>query len=300
MRIFITGGTGFIGSALVQALKAEHHKLTLLTRNKNQKSEDEQIQYCYSLEELADLNTFDAVINLAGEPIFDKRWTEEQKKKLWQSRIDMTTKLSELIRKSDNPPHTFISGSAIGIYGDLPRSANFYTESTACIASDFAAQLCQAWEKSALQAESVETRVCLIRTGTVLSPNGGALKKMLPLYQYGLGGKLGSGKQYWGWISLQDHIQAVIFLLKNANCTGVFNFVAPNPVTNSEFNRIVAKAVNRPAIFNAPTFMLRLVLGERAGLLLDNQQLVPEKLLQAGFQFQDPILTEKIFLKPPK
>ncbi|QLB19427.1 TIGR01777 family oxidoreductase [Mannheimia granulomatis] len=300
MKILVTGGTGFIGTELVRCLKSENHHFTLLTRNRELKSDDKQIQYCYSLDEFSDLNDFDAVINFAGEPIFDKHWTEKQKEKLFKSRIEVTAKLSKLIQQSQQPPHTFLSGSAIGIYGDLPQSSNFYTESTACIAGDFAATLCQAWENEALKAASEKTRVCVIRTGMVLSPNGGALKKMLPLYKCGLGGKLGSGKQYWGWISLQDHVQAVIFLLKNANCSGAFNFVAPNPVTNAEFNEALARAVQKPAIFHVPAFMLKLILGERANLLLDNQQIIPEKLVKAGFQFQDPILSEKVFLKAPK
>lgn len=298
MRIFITGGTGFIGSELVKYLKSEKHHLILLTRDPKLKSEDKQIQYCYSLADLTDFNDIDAVINLAGEPIFDSAWTVEQKQKLIKSRVEITAQISKLIRNSENPPHTFLSGSAIGIYGDLPISTSFYEESTTCYDEHFAADLCQQWEMAARQAESDKTRVCFIRTGMVLSPMGGALKKMLPLYQNGLGGKLGSGKQYWGWISLRDHIQAVIFLLKNATCSGAFNVVAPNPVTNEQFNRMFAKAVKRPAIFAVPTFILKLTLGERACLLLDNQPLVPKKLLEAGFQFQDPILSENIFLNP--
>ncbi|MEG9532089.1 TIGR01777 family oxidoreductase [Mannheimia indoligenes] len=298
MNILITGGTGFIGTELIKKLKPENHHFTLLVRDKGKKSDDKQITYCYSLDEFSDLNDFDAVINLAGEPIFDKRWTEQQKRKLIESRVKITNKLSELINASVNPPHTFLSGSAIGIYGDLPKSANFYTESTACYQDCFTNHLCQQWERAALEAESDKTRVCLIRTGTVFSPEGGALKKILPIYKCGLGGKLGSGKQYWAWISRRDHVQAVIFLLKNANCSGVYNFVAPNPVRNEEFNRILANAVNRPAFFAVPEFALKLGLGERACLVLDNQQLIPEKLLAAGFEFQDPILTENIFLNP--
>lgn len=298
MHILVTGGTGFIGTELIKQLKPEKHHFTILTRDKEAKKDEPQITYCHSLDEFSDLNAFDAVINLAGEPIFDKRWTEEQKRKLVESRVKVTNKLSELINASTNPPHTFLSGSAIGIYGDLPKSTNFYTESTACYQDCFTNHLCQQWEASALKAESEKTRVCLIRTGTVLSPEGGALKKILPLYKCGLGGKLGLGKQYWAWISRRDHVQAIIFLLKNANCSGAYNFVAPNPVRNEEFNRILASAVNRPAFVTAPEFALKLALGERACLVLDNQQLISEKLLAAGFEFQDPILTEKVFLTP--
>lgn len=143
-----------------------------------------------------------------------------------------------------------------------------------------------------MKAQSEKTRVCVIRTGIVLDKNGGALKQMLPLYRLGLGGKLGSGKQHWAWISLQDHIRAMLFLLENATSQGAYNLVSPNSVTNAEFNKLLAKSLNRPAFFTVPEFMLKLVLGERSQLLLDNQPLVPQRLLDEGFGFKDNVLSD--------
>lgn len=284
MRIFITGGTGFIGQALCQALVAQGHQLTVLTRQA--KSDLQAVTF---LQNFTNLDGFDAVINLAGEPIFDKRWTKAQKQQLWDSRVQLTRKIAALIRQSDNPPTVLISGSATGIYGNLPKFAENCEKLTACN-PNFAARLCQQWEAEALQAQSERTRVCLIRTGIVLSPEGGALKRMLPLYRLGLGGKLGSGKLHWAWISMQDHLRAILFLLENTHSQGAYNLVAPNAIRQAEFNHLLAKRLHRPAFCHAPAFALKLLLGERAQLLLDNQPLVPQRLLDEGFEFHDPEL----------
>ncbi|WP_373777038.1 TIGR01777 family oxidoreductase [Glaesserella sp.] len=283
MKILITGGTGFIGKVLVKALVDSGHHLTLLTRQKL--ADTQAVSYCQNFANFDNLNAFDAVINLAGEPIFDKAWNERQKQKLIASRLEITQQLVELIAKSEHPPHTLISGSATGYYGDLPFAKN-YDEQTAC-GSSFAAQICQHWEQTALQAKSDKTRVCLVRTAIVLDKNGGALKRMLPLYRLGLAGKLGSGKQHWAWISLTDEVRAILFLLENADCHGAYNFVAPQLTTNADFNRTLAQTLKRPAIFAVPAFILKWILGERSQLLLDNQPLVPKRLLAAGFEFED-------------
>ncbi|AUI66161.1 MULTISPECIES: TIGR01777 family oxidoreductase [Glaesserella] len=285
MNIFITGGTGFIGSALCQTLTKQGHILTILSRYSH--TNQQAVTFCQNLANMENFNDFDAVINLAGEPIFDKTWSVLQKQKLVESRLSITQKIVELIQKSDNPPRTLISGSATGYYGDLPF-AQSYDEQTAC-GNAFPAQLCQQWENIALQAQSEKTRVCLIRTGIVLDRKGGALKRMLPLYRLGLGGKLGSGKQHWAWISLNDEIRAILFLLNHAECQGAFNLVAPQLITNAEFNQALAKALHRPAFFHVPEFALKLLLGERAQLLLDNQPLVPQQLQKAGFKFEDQL-----------
>lgn len=284
MNIFITGGTGFIGQALVKALVAEGHNLTILTRQTMPEILPQAVEVCRDLTSFENFNQFDAVINLAGEPIINKAWTTKQKNVLLDSRVDITAELVRLIKASTNPPHTFISGSATGFYGDLASSDNFYTES-ASSGTNFTAQICRQWEETALEANDV-TRVCLIRTGIVLAKHGGALAKMLPLYRCNLAGRLGSGKQYWAWISLEDHIQAVLFLLKNTKCRGAFNLVAPQPVTSAEFNRRLSGALKRYAVFPVPSFILKLVLGERSQLLLDNQPLIPKKLQDAGFEFK--------------
>ena len=231
-------------------------------------------------------NQFDAIINLAGEPIFSRRWTTTQKERLESSRISLTEKLTHLINRSDDPPHCFISGSATGYYGDCGEQ--LIDENTPP-ANHFAARLCQQWEAAALKAN---TRVCLIRTGMVLGTQGGALAKMLPLYRCGLGGKLGSGKQFWSWIALEDMVRGILFLLENADCRGAFNFVAPHAIRNAEFNVLLGETLRRPHMATAPAFMLKMLLGERANLLLDSQNLVPQHLLAQGFQFEHPDLAQ--------
>lgn len=283
MNILITGGTGFIGRALSQALIAQGHQLTILSRQP--KIDTQALKFIQNFAHIKNLDAFDAVINLAGEPIFAKTWTGIQKSKLRQSRLELTQKLVELCQKSSNPPHTFLSASATGYYGNLAQFAKNCTEQTAC-GNGFAAQLCQEWEACALQAQNKKTRVCLLRTGIVLDTAGGALKQMLALYRLGLGGKLGHGKQHWAWISLEDHIQAMLFLLENPDAQGAFNFVAPQSIRNTDFNCLLAKAIHRPAFFSVPAFVLKLILGERSQLLLDNQPLVPHHLTQLGFKFK--------------
>lgn len=289
MHILITGGTGFIGSALCNALIAQGHHLTILSRQTRLNSQ--AVHFIQNLTTLNSLDLFDAVINLAGEPIFDHRWTATQKERLRRSRIDITETLVQLCQNSQHPPHTFLSGSATGYYGNLPTVKNYYDESSPR-ATDFAAQLCYEWEQSALQAQNTHTRVCLLRTGMVLDPQGGALKRMLPLYKFGVAGKLGSGKQHWAWISLYDHVQAMLFLLTTSQAQGAFNLVAPTPATNAEFNDLLAKSLHRPAYFSVPEFALKLCLGERTHLLLDNQPLQPKRLLDMGFHFQFTHLSE--------
>ncbi|WP_018651402.1 TIGR01777 family oxidoreductase [Actinobacillus capsulatus] len=292
MKILITGGTGFIGQRLVQALLAEGHLLTIVTRQSKPNAPFRQaVEFCQNLASFTNLDGFDAVINLAGEPIFDRAWTPAQKQRLLDSRLQITLLLVKLIQASQTPPHTFISGSATGYYGNV-CSDSLMDESLAC-GTNFSAELCQQWEATALTAESLRTRVCLIRTGMVLAPQGGALLKMLPLYRLNLAGRLGSGRQHWAWIALEDHIQAVLFLLKKANCRGAFNLVAPHPIMNAEFNFRLAAYLKRCAWFAVPSFMLKLVLGERSQLLLDNQPLIPSKLLENGFTFRQPDLDFK-------
>lgn len=284
MYILLTGGTGLIGSALLPQLLAKQHKICLLTRHIKMDRfpyyMGKNVHQIKSLSELQDLNRFDAVINLAGEPIFDRRWTDKQKTKLFASRVNLTQNLTALINQSDNPPHTFISGSATGFYGD---HQDHWIDETTSAGAEFPAQLCQHWEAAAMQAN---TRVCLLRTAMVLSPKGGALSKMLPLYRLGLGGKLGSGKQYWAWISLQDMIAGIVFLLENPQCKGAFNLAAPHPITNQNFNQQLGDFLKRPHFANVPAFLLRWVLGDRSQLLLDSQRIKPKRLIEAGFEFQ--------------
>lgn len=291
MNIFITGATGLIGSSLVSRLVELKHNVTALSRHPEQARAKlpEQVNLVASLDHYTSFDEFDAVINLAGEPIFDLRWNAQQKQRLIQSRIDLTQKLTALINQSQQPPHTFISGSATGFYGDHGDSE--ITEQTSA-GSGFTAQLCQQWEQAALSAK---TRVCLLRTGIVLAGQGGALAKMLPLYRFGLGGKLGNGTQYWGWIALPDMVEAILFLLQQPQCQGPFNLVSPYPVQNAEFNHTLGSLLKRPHFAAVPAIMLRWVLGERADLLLDSQAVLPQKLLNAGFTFHYPQLSQALF-----
>ena len=284
MKILLTGGTGFIGSHLVPLLLEKGHKLTLLSRKKRA---DQAVKFVQTLANFSDLNEFDAVINLAGEPIFDKRWTEKQKQKLLNSRVRLTAQLADLFAKSTQPPGVFISSSATGFYGNLPTDE--CDDENTPSSGGFTAELCKQWEAEALKTAAT-TRLCLIRTGIVLSEQGGALKRMLPLYRLGLGGKLGSSKQHWAWIALDDYLHALCFLLENPNCVGVYNFVSPHPVTNAEFNCWLAKQSSKPAFCHVPECVLKLILGERSAILLDNQPLVPTHLLADGFRFKYPDL----------
>ncbi|OOF35643.1 TIGR01777 family oxidoreductase [Rodentibacter heidelbergensis] len=282
MNILITGGTGLIGQALISELLQKQYQLTLLVRHEKKATAlfpQKTLRFLTALSSFKNLDEFDVVINLAGEPIFAKPWTKTQKKVLYDSRITLTQQLTKLINAGVNRPR-FISGSATGIYGD--RSMETLTETSPIAHHTFTAQLCQAWESAALQAK---TKVCLLRTGIVLSPQGGALQKILPLYRWNLAGPLGSGSQYWPWIALEDMVSGILFLVEHPQCHGVYNFVSPQPVMNKTFNQQLAQSLKRCAFFPAPSLALKLILGERSTLLLESQKVYPARLLEAEFHF---------------
>ena len=281
MNILLTGGTGLIGKALVEQLCLRNEQVKILTRTSTPHtiSKQKNIKFITALSELDLQEQFDAIINLAGEPIFHKVWSKNQKSILRECRLSLTTQLVEFINQYQQYP-IFISGSATGIYGDQDEQKITETSKTA---KTFTAQLCQDWENIAQQANA---RVCLIRTGMVFSTKGGALTKMLPLYKWGLGGKLGNGEQYFPWIALEDMVNGILFLLDHSECQGSFNFTAPYPIKQHKFNCTLARILNRPAFAIIPKWVLHFILGERANLLLESQNVVPEKLLNAGFQFQ--------------
>ena len=281
MNILLTGGTGLIGKALVEQLCLRNEQVTILTRSSTPHtiSKQKNIKFITALSELDLQEQFDAIINLAGEPIFHKVWTTKQKSILRESRLSLTTQLVEFINQYQQYP-TFISGSATGIYGEQDEQKITETSKTA---KTFTAQLCQDWENIARQANA---RVCLIRTGMVFSKKGGALAQMLPLYKWGLGGKLGNGEQYFPWIALEDMVNGILFLLDHSECQGSFNFTAPNPIKQHKFNHTLARILKRPAFATIPKWILHFILGERANLLLESQNVVPEKLLNAGFKFK--------------
>lgn len=291
MHIVITGGTGLIGRALIEKLSS--HQITVLTRNRYLARSlfSSDIYLCTQLDALPDFNEVDAVINLAGEPIVGKRWNLKQKEKICASRWNITEKLVEKINQVDNPPHTFISSSAVGIYGN--QGSHILDETSYIQASDFAHMVCDNWEKIALKA-SKSSRVCLLRTGVVLSPNGGALQKMLLPYQLGLGGPIGSGLQYMSWIHITDTINAILHLLLNSNAKGAFNLTAPHPVTNREFSQTLAHTLHRPHLLFTPEFAIKLLLGQASQLLLDSQRALPKALQKTGFEFSYPQLSNAL------
>lgn len=284
MHILITGGTGLIGSALVKRWQ-NHYKLTILSRSPKSVTTrfGEGVTAVDSLEDV-DFNAVSAVINLAGEPIVGKRWSTQQKHTLCNSRWQCTTALANAINRASTPPQVLISGSAIGFYG--AQQAQLISEDFSHVHDDFPHQLCKQWEAVAQEAASPQTRVCLLRTGVVLAKNGGALKKMLPPFQLGLGGKIGSGQQYMSWVHIDDIVQIIEFLLLHPTLQGVFNATAPTPVTNTQFSLTLAKVLHRPALLPVPAFILNLLLGEMATLLLDGQRVIPANLTKAGYQFQ--------------
>jgi len=287
MKILLTGGTGFIGSELLKLLST--HQVMLLTRSPEHAKQRLQhadlgnIEYLDSLESFADLNHIDAIINLAGEPIADKRWTSEQKEKICKSRWKITEQIVELIHASTEPPAVFISGSAVGYYGD--QQDHPFDECLHVNSEDFPHEVCAKWEQIAKRAESEQTRVCLLRTGVVLGLNGGALAKMLLPYKLGVGGPLGNGNQYMPWIHILDMVRAIMYLLETPHAHGTFNMCAPHPVTNRIFSGTLAKTLKRPHILFTPKWAMELLMGESSCLLFDSMRAKPKKLTELGFKF---------------
>lgn len=285
MRILITGATGLIGSQLTRALLQAEYQITVITRSISAAQEQlgHAIDYYADIDDLPFNQQFDAIINLAGEPIFGKRWTPRQKQAISQSRLHITAKLVEFIRKSEAPPRILLSGSAVGYYG--MQGERIVTEESAST-QGFTHQLCQLWEETARQATTLGVRVCLLRTGLVLSTHGGMLGKMTPVFRAGLGAILGDGRQFMPWIHIDDQIAAIRYLLEHPVLSGPFNLTAPIPVTNRQFSQTLAKTLQRPCFLSLPAPLIKLGLGEASALLLEGQRAVPTRLEEAGFGFQ--------------
>ncbi|HMO18182.1 MAG TPA: TIGR01777 family oxidoreductase [Oligoflexia bacterium] len=302
MNILLTGGTGLIGTRLIELGCNEGHSFIVLTRkipeSKSLKNDNYRVEYSLWNPEneqidLDILNNVDAVINLAGENIASHRWTKKIKLSLMESRIKSTQFIRKSILSLEHPPPVFISASATGYYREK-WTGNITEEGDA--GSDFINEICKAWEREAQIPSNSKIRTVQARIGIVLSRDGGALKKMLFPFKLGLGGCLGSGKQYLSWISLDDIVRALLFCIDNEKMRGAVNFTSPKPVTNKQFTIALGKALGKPAIFQVPAFLLRLVLGEMADqLLLRSLPVVPEKLLMNRFEFKDKDLED--FLK---
>ncbi len=292
MKILLTGGTGLIGSEFYRQFSPEA-EITILTRNETRAKKvlGQATKTLTNIESLTHLDDFDAVINLAGEPIANKKWTEKQKEEICQSRWFITKRLSWLFSQSQQPPAVFISGSAVGMYGRQDSSP--ITESHTHFHHEFSHTICKRWEELAMRSQPY-TRVCILRTGIVLSPNGGALAKMLPAFRLGLGGKLAGGQQYMPWIHIDDMVSLIILLLTKNQCDGVYNAVSPHCVPNGEFTQSLGHAVHRPAFLPMPSFVLKLLFGEMSQLLIYGQNVKPARILEAGFEFKHPELDEAL------
>jgi uncharacterized protein (TIGR01777 family) len=291
MNLLITGGTGFIGSALCTRLLDEKHSIVVLSRHPE--TIKLPIKAVSSLEHLTDDDIFNVVINLAGEPIADKRWSDQRKNRIYASRIVTTETLIAYLKKSINKPKLLISGSAIGYYG-IDGTDDIIDENSGNDDS-FSSELCQKWETAALKAESLGIRTCLLRTGIVLGKNGGALSKMLPPFKMGLGGKIGHGKQWMSWIHLDDLVGIIVYCINNDNLKGPINGTSPNPVINQVFTKTLGLALKRPTIFPMPKAVIKLLMGQMGEeLLLVGKRILPQKVLDAGYNFKYKTLEEAL------
>ena len=285
-RIAVTGASGLIGSALVGYLKSQGHTVQRLVRRPAVSAEEitwDPIAGTVDMEALAGV---DAVIHLAGAGVSDKRWTKKYKSEILNSRLLGTTTIAKAV--AIVKPQVFISASAIGWYGE---SGNRAVVENDRVGDDFLAAVCREWESAADLAGDVRT--VKLRTGLVLDPTGGALGKMLPIFRFGLGGKLSNGKQWWSWITLHDQIRAIAFLLEN-KVSGPVNLTSPNPVTNSEFTAGLARAIHRPALFPVPALALKIVLGGFSSEVLGSKKVMPQALTEVGFTFDYPHISSAL------
>lgn len=293
LTVAVSGSSGLIGSALLERLRQDGHTVVPMVRRP---AKDGEIHYDprNGVLDPESLVGVDAVVHLAGAGIGDRRWTERYRREILESRTLSTSLIAEAMASVANRggPRVLLSGSAIGFYG-ATGDEELNERSTA--GDGFLADVCRAWEAATSPAEDAGVRVVHLRTGIVLSPRGGALKKLLPLFRFGLGGRMGSGRQWQSWISLDDEVGAIVFLL-TADISGAVNLTAPAPVTNAEFTKVLASTLSRPALVPVPSFGPKLLLGGELAdaLLFTGQRVLPERLTEAGYSFEHPTLSEAL------
>lgn len=286
MRVLITGASGLIGKALQKSFAEKGYELLLASRS--EPKDERHIQWNpdtgFADADLAKLEGLDAVVHLAGESISALRWNDEKKKAIRDSRVFGTRSIIEALDKLERKPKTFISGAAIGFYGD--RGDEVMTESSPA-GKTFLAEISKEWEAESRRAEDLGIRTVLLRTGIVLSKDGGALATMMTPFKLGVGGVVGSGKQWMSWVSLDDVVGIINFALENESVRGAINVTAPNPVTNEEFTKTLGSVLYRPTFLPLPEFAVHMVFGEMGdALLLDSTRVVPKRLLDAGYDFK--------------
>jgi uncharacterized protein len=285
MKILISGSTGLVASALIPILQSKNHEIYKLVRKIGNQTNEIlwDAEKGFSEQNERKLNGFDAVINLAGDNVASERWTPEKKRRIRNSRVLGTRHLVEALRKQQSKPKIFISASAIGFYGN--RGDEILTEDSQK-GEGFFPEVCTEWEAEALKAKDFGARVVLLRIGIVLAKEGGALKKMLLPFQLGLGGVVGSGKQWMSWIALEDLVRIIVFVLENNSVEDAINCTAPNPVTNYEFTKTLGKVLSRPTILSIPSLAIKFLFGEMGEtLLLEGNRVLPKRLQDLGFEF---------------
>lgn len=289
MRIAIAGSSGLIGTALVESLRADGHEVLRLVRRQTKASSEVLWNPAKGEIDLTALAGVEVMINLAGAGVGDHRWTKKYKDLILSSRVSSTETMAKAA--AELKPKVLINASAIGFYGD---TADREVDESSAVGAGFLADVVKSWEAATKQAEDAGVRVVKIRTGLVVSANGGAWARLLPLFKAGLGGQLGNGKQYWSFISLRDQIAAIKFLIENSQISGPVNLTAPNPATNREVTKAMSKVLRRPALLPVPAFALQIVLGEFSQEVLGSIRVIPCVLNSAGFQFSDPDIVSAI------
>ncbi len=289
MHVLVTGGTGFIGGALCRRLLAGGHAVSVLTRERQRAEQlfQGKVAAIESLDELPRETAPEAIVNLAGLSLGSGRWTERLKQEFIASRVGVTRQVISYIARTDRKPGILISGSAVGYYG--ARGDEELGED-APPGNEYQSHLCKAWEAEALKAAQHGVRVCVSRTGVVLGKGGGALSSLVSQFRLGLGGYVGSGRQWMSWVHIDDLVGIMLHLMADESLAGAFNSTAPNPETNRDFARKLAAALHRPALVWAPDWLLRLMVGEMAHLYVTGQKVLPSRLLESGYRFKFPEL----------
>jgi len=291
MNFFITGATGFIGSALCSRLLKDDHNITVLTRTPEKVNSP--IKTITAITQLKTEAIFDVVINLAGEPIANKRWSKKQKQRIFTSRIRTTQQLIIFLQRVKHKPALFISGSAIGYYGI--SQSNIAIDENEKGDDSFSSQLCQQWEAAAQQAETIGIRTCLLRTGIVLGKGGGALSKMLLPFKIGLGGRIGEGTQWMSWIHLDDLVGMILYCITHDKVSGAINGTSPSPVTNQEFTKALGQVLKRPTLLPMPGAIIKLLMGQMGEeLLLSGKKVLPINISAVGYHFQYTTLKQAL------